>query len=133
MSVLAKNSFDQKYRAFVKGSPEKIKELCVASSLPENFDEVLNSYASQGFRIIALATKPLANMNYRKTQTIGRDEVESELNFLGLLVMQNRLKPETSAVIQNLAECDVKNIMATGDNILTAISVARQCNILSET
>ena len=125
MSVIAKNSFDSKYRAFVKGSPEKIKELCVKSSLPENFDRILNSYASEGYRIIALATKTLEKMNFRKTHTIDRADVESDLTFLGLLVMQNRLKPETSAVIKNLNECDVSTVMATGDNILTAISVAR--------
>jgi magnesium-transporting ATPase (P-type) len=28
MSVICKNQFDGEYRAFVKGSPEKISELC---------------------------------------------------------------------------------------------------------
>jgi len=64
-------------------------------------------------------------MNYRKTHTIDREDVEKDLNFLGLLVMQNRLKPETADVIKNLNDCEVRIVMATGDNILTAISVAR--------
>ena len=44
--------------------------------------------------------------------------------------MENKMKPVTKEVIQNLQECEVGTIMATGDNVLTAISVARQCNII---
>jgi cation-transporting ATPase 13A3/4/5 len=69
-------------------------------------------------------------MNYRKSQSILRENVEKDLSFLGLLIMENRLKPETTAVIRTLNNCEVRTVMATGDNILTAISVARQCEIL---
>ncbi len=49
---------------------------------------------------------------------------------MGLLVLENKLKEESAKVIQTLSDCDVRTIMATGDNVLTAISVARQCKIL---
>lgn len=114
----------------MKGSPEKVCELCDASTLPENFTNVLDSYARKGYRVLALAQKLLPSMSYRKSQSILRENVESNLSFLGLLIMENRLKPETTAVIRNLNECEVRTVMATGDNILTAISVARQCEIL---
>ena len=57
-------------------------------------------------------------------QTIQRNEVESGLTFLGLLIMENKMKEVTKEVIQTLTECEVGTIMATGDNVLTAISVA---------
>lgn len=44
--------------------------------------------------------------------------------------MENKLKAETNGVIKNLKECDLRVIMATGDNVLTAVSVARQCGII---
>jgi len=47
------------------------------------------------------------------------------LKFLGFLVMENRLKPESKGTIENLRESDVEVVMATGDNILTAVSVSR--------
>lgn len=50
--------------------------------------------------------------------------MESELTFLGLLVMENKLKPVTTEVIKKLKKAEVTPIMATGDNVLTAISVA---------
>lgn len=46
--------------------------------------------------------------------------------------MENKLKNETVDVIKMLNQCKVRTIMATGDNVLTAISVARQCAILNE-
>ena len=47
-----------------------------------------------------------------------------DLTFLGLLVMENKMKAETLEVIDTLRQCEVKTIMATGDNVKTAISVA---------
>ena len=45
--------------------------------------------------------------------------------------MENKLKSASKGVIEKLESCDVNTIMATGDNILTAISVARQCSLIS--
>jgi cation-transporting ATPase 13A3/4/5 len=69
-------------------------------------------------------------MTYQKALGIPRGEIECGLTFLGLLVMENKLKVQTAGVIANLQECKIRTVMATGDNVLTAISVARQCNII---
>lgn len=39
MSVICTNHVDSVYRCFVKGSPEKIKELCI--SVPNDYNKVL--------------------------------------------------------------------------------------------
>lgn len=44
--------------------------------------------------------------------------------------MENKLKSVSRGVIEILQKAEVQTIMATGDNALTAISVARQCNII---
>ncbi len=59
--------------------------------------------------------------------------METGLDFLGFLIMQNKLKPVTTKVIKELNEANIRTIMATGDNVLTAISVARECNIIQAT
>jgi len=61
---------------------------------------------------------------------VKREDIEKNLVFLGFLIMENKLKPESTEVLQDLKLCEVKCSMVTGDNILTAISVARQCNII---
>ena len=86
MSVIVKNFLDSSFRSYVKGSPEKIREMCRPETLPSNFDEVLGIYTECGYRVLAMATKPL-QMNFLKAQKCQRDEVETDLDFLGLLVM----------------------------------------------
>ena len=131
MSVVCKNEFDSKFRVFVKGSPEMISTLCKPSTMPDNFKDVLEKYTKEGYRVIALSQKLMpANFKYRQSQTLKREEAECDLDFLGLLIMENKLKPESNGVLENLKDCDVRAVMATGDNVLTAISVARQCKML---
>lgn len=43
-----------------------------------------------------------------------REEAESGLMFLGLLVMENRLKQETKPVLQELAAARIRSVMVTG-------------------
>ena len=59
MSVLCKNDFDNRIRAFVKGSPEMISSLCLKDTLPRNFNEVLEEYTREGYRVIARSQKLL--------------------------------------------------------------------------
>jgi cation-transporting ATPase 13A3/4/5 len=86
MSVIVKNFTDNSFRSYVKGSPERIQELCIPSSLPDNFEEILQIYTECGYRVLGLAHKPL-DINYIKAQKIPREDVETNLHFLGFLVM----------------------------------------------
>ncbi len=86
----------------------------------------------EGFRVIALSYKNMPELSYRAALSIPREEVEQGLTFLGLLVMENKMKPVTTDVIRTLQSCEVGTIMATGDNVLTAISVAGQCGIIDK-
>ena len=43
-----------------------------------------------------------------------RDEVECDLTLLGLLIMQNKLKPETAPVIAMLHSANIRTVMITG-------------------
>lgn len=39
-SVIVKNFSNGRYKSFVKGSPEKIRELSIPKTVPDNFDEI---------------------------------------------------------------------------------------------
>lgn len=49
----------------------------------------------------------------------------------GLVILENKLKPETTKIIHTLTRSNIRPIMCTGDNLLTGISVARECGMLS--
>ena len=119
---------------FCKGSPEMIQRLCFPDTIPDDFTSVLENYASRGFRIIALANKVIDPNNARvaKLNKLTREQVESDLSFLGLIIMENRLKPVSVGVIRELKNAKIRTIMVTGDNILTAVSVARDCGIVPD-
>jgi magnesium-transporting ATPase (P-type) len=46
--------------------------------------------------------------------------------------MENRLKPETCEVISRLKDAYIRTIMCTGDNILTALSVAHDSDLIDD-
>ncbi|PAA46083.1 hypothetical protein BOX15_Mlig034017g2, partial [Macrostomum lignano] len=43
-----------------------------------------------------------------------------------------RLKPQTTLVIHQLLNASIRPVMVTGDNILTALSVARDCDMIGD-
>ncbi|KAA0202259.1 hypothetical protein HAZT_HAZT011879 [Hyalella azteca] len=130
MCVVTKRLGDKHWDVYCKGSPEKIASLSTPESVPSNFNVELRSYTDQGYRVLALAHRPVS-MAYHKIQKIDREDLECNLQFLGLLVMENRLKPETQSIIDQLKQANIRTIMVTGDNLLTALSVARECGLIA--
>ncbi|TMW45112.1 hypothetical protein DOY81_009808, partial [Sarcophaga bullata] len=134
MSVVTRRLCEKNFNVYCKGSPEMLQQLCVPSSLPDNFSQQLAIFAKQGYRVIAMAYKKLnPKINFTKVQRLARENVECDLEFLGFVVLENRLKPDTTEVIGALTKAEIRTIMVTGDNILTALSVARDCGIVSST
>eukprot|EP00112_Aurelia_sp_Birch-Aquarium-sp1_P002091 Seg1227.9 transcript_id=Seg1227.9/GoldUCD/mRNA.D3Y31 product="putative cation-transporting ATPase 13A3" protein_id=Seg1227.9/GoldUCD/D3Y31 len=131
MSVIARKLGDSSMHVYVKGSPEIIASLCVPKTLPKNFDDILRSYTEEGFRVIALASRSLPkNMKWHHVQHLIRNDVEKELNFQGFLILKNMVKKETKPTIDHLYSSNIRVVMITGDNMLTAISVAKECNMV---
>uniref|UniRef100_A0A2I3TMV6 Cation-transporting ATPase n=1 Tax=Pan troglodytes TaxID=9598 RepID=A0A2I3TMV6_PANTR len=116
--------------AFMKGAPERVASFCQPETVPTSFVSELQIYTTQGFRVIALAYKKLENDHHATTLT--RETVESDLIFLGLLILENRLKEETKPVLEELISARIRTVMITGDNLQTAITVARKSGMVSE-
>ena len=77
-------------------------------------EDVLDNYTSKGFRVIALAQKPLGPELFVELEDISREDVEKELKLLGLLVLQNRLKPESAPAVRCLGSASIRSVMVTG-------------------
>eukprot|EP00002_Diphylleia_rotans_P032381 TRINITY_DN6796_c0_g1_i7.p1 TRINITY_DN6796_c0_g1~~TRINITY_DN6796_c0_g1_i7.p1 ORF type:complete len:1160 (+),score=178.83 TRINITY_DN6796_c0_g1_i7:67-3546(+) len=132
MSVLVKPRNEKGVVALIKGAPEKIRDLCLPGSVPQDFQERLEEYTRHGYRVIACARKSLPHVRLEMIPRLLRSEVEKDGVFCGLLVLENKLKPSTSGVITTLARANIRSIMVTGDNVLTAISVGRTSKILPQ-
>ncbi|KAJ7412937.1 hypothetical protein WISP_93812 [Willisornis vidua] len=131
MCVIARVLGEKRMDAYMKGAPEVIASLCKQETVPVDFERVLEEYTKQGFRVIALAHRKLeSKLTWHKVQTINRDAIENNMDFMGLIIMQNKLKQETPAVLEDLHKANIRTVMVTGDNMLTAISVARDCGMI---
>ena len=118
--------------------------------VPDDYEEMLSFYTRHGFRVIALAGKSIPGLTWIKAQRMKRyvkilrgmgntdvyppnyrEAVESDLRFLGLIIFENKLKPGTTPAIATLRTAHIPTRMVTGDNVRTAISVGRECGMIS--
>lgn len=77
----------------------------------------LQEYTKEGYRVIAVGYRILQETDYVKVQKMTRTEVEKDLIFIGLIILENRLKPQTTSVINMLKEAQIKVVMITGQYI----------------
>lgn len=123
MSVIVKDDVGS-YLVFTKGAPEIMYEICIKESLPANFDDLLYEYTRNGYRVIATAYKSYDGKND------SREFVERDLIFSGFIVFENKLKESSKPTLNQLNNANIRTVMCTGDNVLTAISVARECELI---
>lgn len=131
-SVIVRQFGSKTGQIYVKGAPECMKDICRPESFPTDYDDLLGYYTHSGYRVIACATKTV-KQNWLKMQKMKREEAERDLDFVGFIIFENKLKPTTTGVIEELDSAKIRTVMCTGDNILTAISVARECGLLNKT
>nr|XP_020442430.1 probable cation-transporting ATPase 13A3 isoform X2 [Monopterus albus] len=131
MSVVVRRLGGKYMEAYLKGAPEIVASLCKQHTVPQTFTETLETYTRKGFRVIALAHRQLeSKLSWHKVQSLSRDLIETNMEFLGLIIMQNKIKDETAGVLHQLRQANIRTLMVTGDNMLTAISVARDCGMV---
>lgn len=131
MGVIAKLPGDDKSELYMKGAPEMVASLCKPDTVPPDFTAMLRQYTQDGYRVLGFAHKPLQSVRtFEEAQAITRDAAERDLIFMGFLVMKNVLKPETAPVIYSLRKANIRTVMVTGDNMLTAVNVAKSCHLV---
>jgi Ca2+-transporting ATPase len=138
MSVLI-GLADGTYRSHVKGAAEMVLSLCTSkmseSGTVASLDEAgraaalteITAFASKGLRTICLA--------YRNYSVLPREDadIESELTFLGIVGIKDPVRPEVPDAVRQCRMAGLVVRMVTGDNVLTAQHIARECGILSNT
>ncbi|KAF2112000.1 ATPase type 13A2 [Lophiotrema nucula] len=132
-SVIVRQFGSKSGQVYVKGAPECMKDICRPDSFPTDYEDLLAYYTHRGFRVIACASKTIEKLNWLKVQKMKREEAEKDLDFVGFIIFENKLKPSTTPVIEELERANIRKVMCTGDNILTAISVARECTLINRT
>ncbi|WP_158308840.1 calcium-translocating P-type ATPase, SERCA-type [Methanocella arvoryzae] len=138
MFMLTANRCKSGYVAYIKGAPERILDRCthlltnggVVPLTPEARKRFIdeNQYmASHGMRVLGLGYKQLADL---QSETLA--DAETGLTFVGLTGMIDPPRPEVRRSIELCQHSGIKVVMITGDQLLTAVSIARELGIYSE-
>ncbi|CAO3644376.1 unnamed protein product [Cunninghamella echinulata] len=132
MSVIVRQLTNAYMEVFVKGAPEVMMDICLPESLPRDYQEQLYWYTHRGYRVIACASRKLNDIKWHKLHKLKRNEVECNLTFLGFIIFENKLKLRTTSALTTLRNANIRQIMCTGDNVLTAVSVSRECGLVEQ-
>ncbi|ORZ37459.1 hypothetical protein BCR44DRAFT_85614 [Catenaria anguillulae PL171] len=127
MGTLVESSADKSLHLYVKGSYEKIRDMCT-DGVPAWYDEVARNYAKRGGYVLALASKP-CKLSIDAAIHQPREDVECNLSLVGLVVFRNTLKPDTKDAIEELHRGLCRTVMISGDNVFTCIYIARECGL----
>ncbi|KAM6453284.1 polyamine-transporting ATPase 13A3-like isoform 2-T4 [Liasis olivaceus] len=131
MSVVTRTLGEKRLVAYMKGAPETVGGLCRKETIPDDFSSTLESYTRGGLRVIALASRRLeSKYMWHKMHHVSRDAIECNMDFLGFVMLQNKLKPDTGPILAELRQACIRSVMVTGDNLLTAVSVGRECGLI---
>ncbi len=120
----------------VGGAPEVVLEFCstifkngehlaLDPQTREEIESAILELSKEGLRVIALATVSSA-------QSLPKDGTSPYMTFVGLLGMNDALRPEVRGMIARAREAGVRTVMITGDHRVTAHSIALEAGIFEE-
>lgn len=115
---------DGQYIVITKGPVDTIGKCCVPGDM-YRAEEVNLELSRHGLRVLAVAIKTIKTLPDEANQA----DLESELNFLGLIGMMNLPRQETKEAVELCRRAGIKPVMITGDHKATAIAVAEQLDI----
>ena len=155
MGVLIRK--DNKYRVYFKGASEILANLCtryvvvsrrsqsdsgsesdtvetldIDELSKENIDNTIRFYANQMLRTIALCYKDVDTWPPRNPSGVEEhllSELADNLTLVGIVGIEDPLRPGVRDAVDDCSRAGVTIKMCTGDNALTARSIASQCGI----
>lgn len=125
------------FRAYVKGAPDILLQLCshvqddgLIKPLSEDTRAQIlaanDAMASQALRVLAVAYRPIA-----EAKTLNWAE-KRNLVFLGLTGMIDPPRPEVYDAVATCRRAGIKAVMITGDHRDTAVAIAKELDFLSQ-
>ncbi|KAF7724794.1 hypothetical protein EC973_000751 [Apophysomyces ossiformis] len=131
MSVAALDTQTGHIHIFCKGSFERIQQISSPTTIPADYDQITSHLAREGCYVLGMAHRDLGTtVDADTVRSWTRDELESNLSFLGLVLFKNLLKEDTKDAITQLKAGDTRAVMITGDNVFTGVFVGQACGLV---
>lgn len=124
---------------YVKGAPETIldrsitilqggKAKILADEQRRRIEAMFEDAAKRSLRVIAVAGK---RWIHREKSKANRDEVESELTFIGFAALYDPPRPEVKEAAKEADMAGIRTIIITGDNEFTANAIATEVGLIN--
>lgn len=135
MSVVTKTS-TTKSEILTKGAPEIVLEkstkisiegkiLPISAEVRGEIEAAITAESSKGYRLLAFANRETENENIPP-----REAIEANLTFVGFVSIFDPPREEVKSAISVVQNAGVKVVMITGDNPLTAATIAFEIGLV---
>ncbi|CAD7938390.1 unnamed protein product [Amoebophrya sp. A25] len=159
MSVVVENKFEKKMEILTKGADMTVLPL-LNKPISEMSTTHLHEFAGEGLRTLICAKKTLKNLkpdsndmqkgcwydgwkqrfNKAATSIENREqkvadvaeEVEKELNYIGITAVEDMLQDGVPDAIATLRSAQIRIWVLTGDKMETAVDIAFSCKLLDK-
>jgi Ca2+ transporting ATPase len=140
------DDFPNKYRLFSKGGGENAALFCKSYLDPENgtikpmddntIEKIKNSikeYNKDKLRSLYVAYKDITKEEFKNCEKVNDEGKLIDtygMVFLAVFGIRDSLRDGVKEAVKKCHEASVNVIMVTGDNIVTATAIAKECGIL---
>ena len=140
------DEFPSKYRLFSKGGGENAALFCKSYLDPENgtikpmddksidrIKDSIKNFNKDKLRSLYIAYKDITKEEYINCEKVNDDGKLIDtygMVFLGVFGIRDSLRDGVVEAVKKCHEASVNVIMVTGDNIVTATAIAKECGIL---
>ncbi|CAD8075591.1 unnamed protein product [Paramecium primaurelia] len=155
MSTAVYNPKTRFIRVYTKGASEIVLNQCIKMVGPNGVEQILDqkakdqiyndiiqAFASESLRTIAIAYRDLDPHSQNSsalgqipqlttfTQSIQEDDLDKDLVLVAIAGIKDPIRPDVPNSIKQCHASGVTVRMVTGDNIMTATAIAKECGIL---
>ena len=124
MTRVLKKKSDNSIIVSAKGSPEAIFTLCkMTKKETTKHISAVQQMAKLGYRVIGVASSTF------QKEILPENQQDFDFNFMGLIGLEDPIRPEVPQAIQECREAGIKVIIITGDYPITAKSIAKQIGL----
>ena len=149
MTTFVKNQeFPNGYRLFSKGGGENARLFCkyyldpntgekksLDDSISMQIKQSIEEFNKDQLRSLYIAFKDINSDEYENAEKEGKDGKlidQYDLVFLAVFGIRDSLRDGVKEAVQKCHEASVNVVMVTGDNIVTATAIAKDCGILGD-
>ena len=148
MSVIVRNKITKEIILFTKGADVVMledKRIIYDEEIFNEIDTALNIFSKEGLRTLIMGMKVLPRDYFEdikekldQARNLGKDlnllfdQIENNLDFIGISAVEDKLQDGVPETIFTLLSCNIKMFVLTGDKQDVTVEIARSCRLINE-